>query len=344
MPNVFINRIIDIYTSFFILSKASSVHAIYQGIESVFVIGFFYILLPLITVLILGRILYILIVKASSAAGVGMSLAQNDEELDDVFGIAGYDYDPKQDIFYSTLEPWQKKFGYCRLYDEALAPLSMIIDCEPIIFECFGKKWMVEFWKGQYALNTGCEIGLYKEVVDLGIAGIQDSFYTSVNDKDMMYMAFSLKKKGKELFSREGRHWWLTGFKMGEFSKPSELTMDIAIAFNEPNMCYSFINALIKAGYLEEEIMKVGNKVYFTFGKPRTVQPITRTKLTDWIIQKKNKIMCEQYRKATSDHKTIEEKLIALKMDKPNLFKKITNIGKGEKVYKSYDKFKNYIN
>lgn len=344
MLDVFPKGIEAVCRELLILHGACSTNLLLVDFGSVLFGAFFYVLIPLVTVFILGRVLYTLILKASTAAGVGMSLAKNNEELDDVFGIAGYDYDSKQDIFYSTLDPWQKNFGYCRLYDEALAPLSMIIDCEPITFECYGQKWMIEFWKGQYALNTGCEIGLYKEFFDLGIEGVDGPFYKSVKDEDMMYMACSLKKKGKELFSREDKHWWLTGFKMGEFSQPSELTMDIAIAFNDLNICYAFINALLKVGYKEDDIAKIGNRVYFTFGKPRTKQPITRTRVTDWIIQKKNEIMCAQYRKVTANYQSIEEKLDALKMYKPNIFKKIVSIGKGKEVYKSYDKFKRYIN
>lgn len=344
MLGVFSEGIASLCTGSFISLGSVTLNAVLLDIGNLIVIGVLYVLLPLIAVFVLGRLLYILIVKTSSVAGVGISLAQSNEEMDDVFGIAGYDYDPKQDIFYSTLDPWQKKFGYCRLYDEALAPLSMIIDCEPITFECYGKKWMIELWKGQYALNTGCEIGFYQEVVGLGIAGFDGSFYKSVKDDDMMYMACSLKKKGKELFYREDKHWWLTGFKMGEFSQPSELTMDIAIQFNDLNICYSFINALFNVGYTEDEIVKIGNRVYFTFGKPRTKQPFTRTRFTDWIIQKKNEIMCAQYREATAGYKSIEEKLSALKSNKPGLFKKAVNVGKGQKVYKAYDRIKRSIN
>ncbi|AEV69735.1 DUF4474 domain-containing protein [Acetivibrio clariflavus] len=328
---------------YFISPAAGSMSFIVLDIGSLIFISLFYILLPLAVILTLGGIVFSVLSKASKAASLGLNLAQSNEELEGVFGIAGYEYDPKQDIFYSILNPWQRKFGYCKLYDEALAPLSMIVDCEPIIFECYGQKWMIEFWKGQYCLNTGCEIGIYKEVIDLGIVGMKGSFFMSVKDEEMMHMAFSLKKKGKELFYREGRHWWLTGFKMGEFSNPSELTMDIAIQFNDLNMCYAFINAMLSVGYSEDEIVKIGNRVYFTFGKPRTKQPFTRTRLTDWIIQRKNKFMCDQYNKATEEYKTIEEKLAALKMNEPVIYNKAINIGKTPEVYKAYNKFKRYV-
>lgn len=321
----FIEGITIFFTGLFSLLGVSTINVFSMDIKAVFMTGVFYVLLPLILVFILGKILFVLIVKISAGtAGVGISVAQNNEELDDAFGVAGYDYDPKQDIFYSTLDPWQRKFGYCGLYDESLAPLGMIIDCEPICFEYGGEKWMIEFWKGQYALNTGCEIGIYKEVFNLGIPGVIDGpFYKSVENEDMMYMAFSLKKNGRELFNREDTHWWLTGFKLGEFSNPSELTMDIGIVFNETEMCYAFIDALIKAGYPDGEIAKVGNRVYFTFDKPHMEQPATRTRITDWIIQKKMKCYVRSIERLLH-HMTISKKnWIQLKSISPVFLKRL---------------------
>ena len=40
------------------------------------------------------------------------------EELNKDLKLFGFAYDPSQDIFYSLNECWQRKFGYCRLYDE----------------------------------------------------------------------------------------------------------------------------------------------------------------------------------------------------------------------------------
>ncbi len=319
--------------------------AIYLSVGSILTTAVFYFLFPLFMVFTLGKLLFVFVAKIYSVAAVlGISVVQDNKEQEDVFGIDGYDYELKQDIFYSTINPWQRKFGYCRLYDEALAHLDMIIDCEPITFNYGGENWMIEFCKGQYALNTGCEVGVYKEAFNLGILGIPGTyFYRSVDDKDMMHMAFSLKKNGKELFNREDKHWWLNGFKLGEFSNPSQLTMDIGISFNDKGMCYAFIDGLIRAGYPDSEIMKVGNRVYFTFGKPHTEQPITRTRFTDWITQKKNKIMCAEYRRVTEAYDTIQDKLNAVRKYRPDIYKKAIAVGKNRKVYKEYDRIAKYI-
>jgi hypothetical protein len=100
--------------------------------------------------------------------------------VDEAVVAAGYEYDAGQDMFYSIMNPWQRKYGYCKIYDEAAAPLGMIIDCEPVHFEYQGRKWLIEFWKGQYDLTTGCEIGIYTDPVEFQIPGVQiGSFYSS---------------------------------------------------------------------------------------------------------------------------------------------------------------------
>jgi hypothetical protein len=98
--------IIALYPQVFVLS-ASTLKDFFQIVNSVIVKGILYVLLPLVLIFILGKLLLLLVAKiTSSAAGTGISMAHNDEELDGVFGIAGYDYDPKQDIFYSLVNPW----------------------------------------------------------------------------------------------------------------------------------------------------------------------------------------------------------------------------------------------
>jgi hypothetical protein len=75
--------------------------------------------------------------------------------------LAGFDYDPSQGIIYSKMYPLQRNFGYAYGYDAAALLMSAVIDCEPIFFDYDGKTWMIELWKGQYGLETGCEIGVY---------------------------------------------------------------------------------------------------------------------------------------------------------------------------------------
>ena len=262
-----------------------------------------------------------------------------------VLGDAGYAYDPDQDIFYSKMNAWQRKYGYCRLYDEAAAPAGMILDSEPVRFSYNGKRWMIQFWKGQYYLNTGCEIGVYyTEGPDLSISNLfHGTFYQCVNNRNRLYMEYTLLKNGKELFHRGGRHWWLTGFRPGEFSDPCELTMKIRIRFRSKNMFWNFIMALKKIGYQDHELILDGTTVEFIFDKTHTPQPLTRTEETDWIILRNNAKACILFRELTEGYDNWAEKVRAISEKEPYLLEAIINFGKTRQIFKSFEKLKKYI-
>ena len=269
-----------------------------------------------------------------------------DDKLEEAIEIAGYYYEAKQDIFYSNMDAWQRDMGYCRLYDEASVPLGMIIDCEPIEFEYDGKRWLIEFWKGQYDLTTGGEIGIYTtKTPDLNIPGIFNGpFYHSAQNEDILQMFFSLKKKGRTLLTREDTHWWLTGFKLGEFSEPSELTMDLNLTLKDKTMRNAFVKALKNAGYSQNEIIINGNTVGLKFDKPRTPQPITRTPEADWIIQRKNKLLCDKYEEITAPYDNFPDKMSAIRQQAPKIYEKIINIDKTKQLFGKYEKFIDYLN
>lgn len=262
------------------------------------------------------------------------------ELLDD----AGYGYDSSQDIFYSKMNAWQRKLGYCRLYDEAAAPAGIIIDSEPVRFEYGGKRWLVEFWKGQYCLNTGCEIGVYfTDEPDLEIPNLfSGTFYQCADNANRLEMAYELYKNDRKLFQREAKHWWLTGFKPGEFSEPWELTMMIRITFKDTNMCRSFVRAMRKIGYQEDEILTNGIIVEFLFDKPHTPQPLTRSEETDWIIQRGNELLCERYNEIAGEYETWTERLRAIQKDAP-LYEAVIKFGKTRTIFKAFDKLKKFI-
>lgn len=248
-------------------------------------------------------------------------------ELIEPFGFA---YDGKQDIFYSRMDSWQRKYGYGRIYDEAAAPVNMIIDCEPVYFEYDEKKWMIEFWKGQYGMTSGGEVGVYylpKEEMGEGLL-LPRLVYRCVEDEDMLRVQTALWKNGKQLYYRRGYHWWLTGFVLGEFSKPRELEMDIEIVLKDMEMKDAFLHGLHEAGYQNNELSVVGNTVWIHFTKPHTRQPITRSRLFSTIKQMENKRNCRLYRKVTMDYANAYDKLLALEVRMPRLYEKLEALGK----------------
>lgn len=270
---------------------------------------------------------------------------KDEEALDQALASAGYSYDPHQDIFYSRMDAWQKKFGYCRLYDEATAPLSMIVDCEPIRFEYGNKRWLIEIWKGQYGLTTGCEVGIYtSEGPDLNIPGVfNGTFYNCADDEDQLYLSYALRRNRRILFTREGRHWWLTGFKLGEFSEPYELMMDVSITLKDRFMCHAFVNALRETGYSDYEFRVVHTTVWILFDKPHSPQPLSRIEVTDRITQKKNQILCEKYQDLTKEYYGTPQKINAIRQKAPELYNLIVNMGKPIQLFKGYEMIQNHI-
>jgi hypothetical protein len=205
---------------------------------------------------------------------------------------AGFLYDPEQDIIYSRIDAWQHRFGYCYAYDAAALFSSFIFDCEPIFFRHGNKEWMIEFWKGQYGIETGCEAGIYNRSDDdntpellaldatIGrrknkngrIDGQHAKFYKCVDRNEYALIAFRLSRNGTELFSRGPEyHWWLTGFRWGVFSRPEELVMEVSVKFQDMAMQWAFVNSLRQLGYTNVDVSSCG--VHFVFDTPRSYQP-----------------------------------------------------------------------
>lgn len=323
--------------------------------------GFKGIDVSLITLIILIGIVIVMTVFANKKYGItlqdtGTDLDQadirerrsdstGDMNFDKIVKDAGYGYDSNQDIFYSRINSWQRKYGYCKLYDEAAAPLGMIIDCEPIYFEYESEKWLIEFWKGQYDLTTGGEIGLYKaKKSNIEIPGIfLGDFYEAVSNDELLYMEYKLRNKERIILIRAGKHWWLTGFKLGDFFNPSDLIMDLTIEFNDENMKNAFIKGLKAGGYLDEEIKVNRYSVGVCFNKPHTQQPYTRGEVTDKIIQKKNKLLCDKYQEITKPYDNFRDKLFAIKTMSPELYNEVMKIGKTKSLFEKYNKINGYI-
>ena len=190
------------------------------------------------------------------------------------------------------MESLQRQFGYAYGYDVVAIGMNAIIDCEPFFFEYDGKYWMVELWKGQYGLETGCEIGVYNRSIDSTspVYSFLDAtvgprsgdptpshnmFYDCANNDELLEMSFTLYKNGKILFCRgPEKHWWLTGFKWGVYSRPQELTMDITITCSGDTMCEALVIALQGKGY---SVNTASNRVRFRFTTPSSHQPRSDT-------------------------------------------------------------------
>lgn len=208
-------------------------------------------------------------------------------------GWAGFDYDENQRILYSRVDAWQRNGGYFTLYDMASPAALMFIHCEPVRFRYDNRNWKIEFWKGQYGICTGAEIGIYtgefqvesgNPAIDHTLNQIRFGGDTQcAGDADMLQMSFVLYKAGREVLRRDSdaagtatveKHWWLTGFRPFAFSLPSSLEMRATIVFKDCAMAEAFIGGLLVLKYDAAGIVHAAGSptVSFTYARPRTQQ------------------------------------------------------------------------
>ncbi|MGN1371274.1 MAG: DUF4474 domain-containing protein [Candidatus Coprovivens sp.] len=215
------------------------------------------------------------------------------------FSALGFAYDNNKDIFYTVKNAWQKNFGYSHFYDVMAPIFQMIIDTEPIKFYYNNKNWLISFWKGQYGMVTGSEIGIYatsQKRVN------KKTIYLPIEDKDMLDIDMILYKNNKIIARISAKHWWLAIFKLGIFSNPKELSMDINITFPNKDMLNAFTIAFRKKGYKENDYRIIDNTFCFHYTKPKTHKVWTRGIISDYIRQSINKNNVRLYNKYIEDN------------------------------------------
>jgi len=235
--------------------------------------------------------------------------------------FTGFGYNENEKIFYSVHNPWQKKYGYCKLYDEAAPAAGIIIESEPIYFEAMGKSWLIEFWKGQYGITCGAEIGIYNRKIKKGVKP-QDILYSAVKKKEEIPLVFLLCRKSKDFFSRKEIHWWLTGFKLGVFSEPEELVLNAVLSIENKEIREAFVEALRKKGYNESNMEVSGKDIYVCFNKPYSKQPKS-VKMLRGAVQQNNKFFCGEYQRLTGGNLPTKKQLRKIRKTNPALFKQI---------------------
>lgn len=156
----------------------------------------------------------------------------------------GYSYEASQDIFTTTLEAPQRGFGYTALFDRYAPYFGMVFDCQPVYFDYMERTWLIEFWKGQYGINAGCEVGIYKADGLVATAQRDRALFHSVSNTELFHISLQLFYKEKLLAAICARHWWLTAFLMGRCCNPCGLSMKIVLTFPNRELLCAFTRAL----------------------------------------------------------------------------------------------------
>lgn len=233
---------------------------------------YLYIILPSIFLLLIFiTILFFHLKKKSVIRKVqSLTLTEKDSLLDTLGTPIGYQYDAHQDLFIARLDAPQKIFGYTTFYDLSAPYFNMIFDYETIYFDYDGKTWLIEMWKGQYGINTGCELGIYYADRIVRPEEYSSTLFNSVEKKDMLNISLDLNQiscnhqTAHDVGRTRARHWWLTLFKMGMFTKPQDLLVNTSIHFKDCYMLYSFLNSFEKTlPYVTYDVN--GLTVHFTF-------------------------------------------------------------------------------
>lgn len=224
----------------------------------------------------------------------------------------GFSYLPEQDIITSTLDAWQREYGYSALFDKTAHHFNMVFDCEPVYFNYQNRTWLIEFWKGQYGINIGGEIGIYYADTVLEPEQYEKTLFHSISDEKLLYLQTKVFYKETPLFSIRRFHWWLTGFCMGTYCEPEDLTMQISITFTDNRMLQSFVDSLLQAGYRKCDLCICGLTVSLTFASPRSDQSKQSARLSSRFSQWKNRLFCRLYLFVTRPFSCTSDKLLYL--------------------------------
>lgn len=168
----------------------------------------------------------------------GLFFARDDKGI---LGL-GFNFSVKDLVVYATVHSWQREFGFMLLYD-ILANSTILFNMATrrYKFDYAGKEWMVQIWKGNYALVTnGAEVGFYNRE-----PGSKGTFYNCASDEELREMTMEVYHRDKLLFSKGPEcHWWINGFQLNKvIYTPSELTLKFTIEMPDKEM----LNALAKA-------------------------------------------------------------------------------------------------
>ena len=200
------------------------------------------------------------------------------EKLEKINALAepfGFFYVKDWDIFSTRKDAWQRQMGYEALFDAAAPAVHMVMDVWPVYFDYEGKTWLIEFWKGQYGINTGGEVGIYHADHIVPPHQYRFAHFDAAGDDEMPWIRCRLTRGSETLYAYEMKHWWLTGFAMGRFSKPRQLVLNSEIAFDDSAMAEAFCEGL-KAYPEGGRYEHCGNRVYVRMNRSPKVSVLAR--------------------------------------------------------------------
>ena len=167
-------------------------------------------------------------------------------------------------VVYATVGAWQRNLGFMLLYD-ILANTSPLFNYNTrrLKFDYNNKEWMIQIWKGNYALLTnGAEVGVYNRE-----PGSKGTYYNCASDDELMNMTLQLYHGDDQLFSiGPMKHWWMNGFKLTKtIYQPKDLTMKFSIEMPDEEMLNAFAGAIDRDKTGDVTYVISGLTIYVTY-------------------------------------------------------------------------------
>ena len=249
----------------------------------------------------------------------------------------GYTYHYQDGFFSSTIDAWQRTAGYTWLYDYMAPRFQMVIDALPVYFDYQGRTWLIEFWKGQYGINMGAEIGIYHADRLLSEDEYRTTLFHAAEEDEMLPCTLRLCRKGADCVQIAERHWWLTAFLPGRFSNPADLSLTASIYSPDDEMLDAFYEGLCQAGYNINDIAINANCLSFVFHGSEDEDFGFLTRLRRCRSQCTNWIFCKLYLWITRPFKCTEDRILYLYYYFPAAFRKLLRLRRFHRhLHKNY--------
>lgn len=245
------------------------------------------------------------------------------EELAHPFG---YVYHCCCGFFSSTVDAWQKDAGYTWAYDYLAPRFQMVFDSLPVYFNYRDRTWLIEFWKGQYGINAGGEIGIYHSDRLLSETEYRTAHFEAANEEEMLSCTLQLFLDNGAFVKISQRHWWLTAFLPGVFSRPSELCLKATVCFRNREMMEAFFRGLCRAGYSPEWVTVQNLSLSFTFHHPGKVHYGFLTRFHRRLSQCLNRMYCRLFLWVTRPFTCTEDRILFLYYYIPFCFRKLMRL------------------
>lgn len=247
---------------------------------------------------------------------MALSIHEKNAILDTLAKPLGFLYEPIEDIFATRLDAPQKIFGYTHFYDLSAPYFNMIFDYETIFFDYNSKTWLIEIWKGQYGISTGCELGIYCSDTILSPNEYKSELFHAVDANDMLNISLQLNQISPhnqqltELAYQTQKHWWLTVFKPGIYTKPENLSLSVGIRFNNYAMLHSFYESLLQT--LPHIPCRItGLSIYFNYRKSNRQYTVPRRLLRKFALTSCH-LYCTLYNFITRPFSSCGDKVLYL--------------------------------